>query len=378
MQSPLLSILVPVYNVSPYIERCLDSLIGQTYRNIEIICVDDGSTDDSFEILREYEKKDSRVKIIHKENGGLVSARKAALEMAEGMYVGYVDSDDWIEENMYAVLMHYIIDNNVDIVCSGHYRDYPSHRIKKEPKLRNGVYSIEQIVNEGFISTINFTQMNISPNLVDKLFKKEILYNNQMAVPEGISDGEDVACTWPTILNCRTIGIINDCMYHYCLRDDSISFTTRNESYEILFDYLEKRIESNNYAEQMRHQMKMLKYVYLMYGNPEMLIKWENGILIPFGKIKENSRVIIYGSGRFGKQLNLILCKGTNLEVLGQVDKYRKDECLLDLDILTKNDYDAILIGILNPDVIDEVRSYLLGLNIPDEKIMSIELNLVE
>ena len=104
MAKPLVSVLIPVYNVEKYLERCLDSILKQTLTKIEIICVNDGSTDNSLSILKEYQKKDSRIIIVNKENGGLPSARNAGLDRAEGKYVGFVDSDDYIEPNMFQKL----------------------------------------------------------------------------------------------------------------------------------------------------------------------------------------------------------------------------------------------------------------------------------
>ena len=101
----MLSVIIPVYNTEAYLKRCLDSVLGQTYKNIEVICVNDGSTDNSLQILKDYEKKDKRVLVIDKENGGVVSARKAGIKAASGEYCTYVDSDDWIEPNMYESIL---------------------------------------------------------------------------------------------------------------------------------------------------------------------------------------------------------------------------------------------------------------------------------
>ena len=99
MENPIISVIVPVYKVENYIRRCLDSLVAQTYRHLEILLVDDGSPDSSGAICEEYAEKDSRIKVIHKENGGLSSARNAALDVATGDYIAFVDSDDWIDLN---------------------------------------------------------------------------------------------------------------------------------------------------------------------------------------------------------------------------------------------------------------------------------------
>ena len=104
-KEPLLSVVVPVYNVEPYLERCIQSILNQTYKNLEVILVDDGSTDKSGSVCDEYVLQDDRVKVIHKKNGGLVSARKAGAAIATGSYITAVDSDDWIESNMFEEMM---------------------------------------------------------------------------------------------------------------------------------------------------------------------------------------------------------------------------------------------------------------------------------
>src|SRR5665647_2657921 len=104
MHNPLISIIVPIYKVENYIRNCVDSILNQTYKNLEVILVDDGSTDNCGNICDEYSLKDNRIKTIHKKNGGLSSARNAGLDVAKGEYIGFIDSDDWIEKDMYESL----------------------------------------------------------------------------------------------------------------------------------------------------------------------------------------------------------------------------------------------------------------------------------
>ena len=113
-KNPLISVLVPVYNIERYIGLCLESIICQTYINLEVIVVDDGSTDRSGEICDLYAKKDSRIRVIHKQNGGLVSARKTAMKLAAGDYIGYVDGDDWIGEGFYSALLPSLQQTNIE------------------------------------------------------------------------------------------------------------------------------------------------------------------------------------------------------------------------------------------------------------------------
>ena len=169
----LLSVIVPIYNVESYLPRCLKSIINQTYRNLEIICVDDGSTDNSGVIAEEYAKRDKRIKVIHKENGGLVSARKAGVLNASGEYLTYVDSDDWIEQTMYEDLLFLAKKEDADIVTSGDIRDYGTYNVEEPEYVQPGVYRDEKILKlkSEMISTKFFFRKNISTHVVDKIFK---------------------------------------------------------------------------------------------------------------------------------------------------------------------------------------------------------------
>ena len=114
-----LSIIVPIYEVGEYLNECIQSIVKQNYSNLEVILVDDGSKDNSPALCDNWASKDSRIKVIHKPNNGLVSARKAGLEIATGDYIGYVDGDDWIEEDMYTNMMNVVNHQEVDMVISG-------------------------------------------------------------------------------------------------------------------------------------------------------------------------------------------------------------------------------------------------------------------
>jgi len=129
MNNPKISIIVPIYNVEKYLPCCMDSLLNQTLTDIEIILVDDGSPDDCGKICDEYATKDSRVKVIHKKNGGLSDARNIGIDIAIGEYFSFVDSDDWIDINMYETLYNNLVDNNADIACCAFYKSYKHRNI---------------------------------------------------------------------------------------------------------------------------------------------------------------------------------------------------------------------------------------------------------
>lgn len=120
---PLISIIVPVYNVQEYLERCVVSLLHQTYHNLEIILIDDGSTDDSPKLCKELQNRDARIKFVSQINQGIGAVRNLGLSMAHGEYVGFVDSDDWVDEDMYESLLKLMLERNADVVCCAHYRE---------------------------------------------------------------------------------------------------------------------------------------------------------------------------------------------------------------------------------------------------------------
>ena len=128
-ETPLISIIIPVYKVEPYLRKCLDSVVQQTYRNLEIILVDDGSPDSCGAICDEYATKDERITVIHQENKGLSAARNAGLDIATGDYIQFVDSDDWIEPDALATVLSIAEDHHVDIVCFGFNKHLPSGEI---------------------------------------------------------------------------------------------------------------------------------------------------------------------------------------------------------------------------------------------------------
>lgn len=129
-QEPLISVIVPVYNVEPYLKRCLSSILAQTYRNLEIICVNDGSTDNSLDILNEFAEKDSRIKVLSQANSGVSTARNAGIDQAHGEYITFVDSDDTVQESMYTTLMALFDEEEIDIVHCGYRRVDPDGSIK--------------------------------------------------------------------------------------------------------------------------------------------------------------------------------------------------------------------------------------------------------
>jgi len=213
--NPLISLIVPVYNISKYLERRINSIIEQSYKNIEIILVDDGSTDNSGQLCDAYKEKDNRIKVLHATNNGLSSARNAGLSIIKGDYVGFVDGDDFIDKYMYETLVKAILDHDADIVQTGFYHTDEHGNIVDTVTFKEASYSALDEMLKAF-----FVEKNIHVGVWTKLYKSELFKNIRFL------DGyvfEDFAIL-PNILNeCKKFIIISGAFYNYTSNPDSIS-----------------------------------------------------------------------------------------------------------------------------------------------------------
>ena len=185
---PAISVIVPIYNVEKYLPQCLDSIIRQTFSNIEIICVNDGSTDNSSEILADYAQKDSRIKIVDKKNGGLSSARNAGMKVATGEFISFIDSDDWIDETMLEKLYNNIVFLDTDIsICAVHQFDEEKQQLDDTNAYFTLGYFDKSFDNKVFsyIDAKDFL-MNVCVMAWNKLYRKSFLDECQAEFPDGL------------------------------------------------------------------------------------------------------------------------------------------------------------------------------------------------
>lgn len=212
----LLSVIVPVYNVEAYLVKCVDSILNQTYKNLEVILVNDGSTDTSGSLCDALARKDSRIRVIHKENGGLSSARNAGMDAAAGEYITFVDSDDWIEADAYEHLMGLMQQYRVQLVCGGNF-DVDGATGKRTlgvcPKKE------ELVTAEEFVGKM-FLWQGCDSSVCDKIFHRTLLENFRF--PEG-QVSEDVAITYKIVLGAERAVLSEKPFYNYYHRVGSIS-----------------------------------------------------------------------------------------------------------------------------------------------------------
>lgn len=221
MEQDLISIIVPVYNVQEYLKNCINSILNQSYKNIEIILVDDGSTDESSSICDLYVTKDNRIKVIHKENGGLSDARNMGIKSARGKYITFVDSDDYLDENYVKVLYILITENNSDIACS---------RMKKTDSLNDKIINKNEKINiYNSIDAIKeiLYQRNIDNSAPSKLFKKDLFEN--ILFPVGYAF-EDLDTMYKLFLQANKIVSTTNNYYLYYQRQGSILHTVKDKT----------------------------------------------------------------------------------------------------------------------------------------------------
>lgn len=212
----LISVIIPVYNVEKYLRKCLESVCSQTYTNLEIIVVDDGSTDSSGEICDEYAERDSRIVVIHKSNGGLADARNAGLDIATGQYIGFVDSDDWIECDMYEVLYTFCEKNELDLIAAR----YIEEREEQENSVAyTGVFKIFSNYEMLRINVCGDKEYLITNSVWDRLYRRRLI--EDMRFPVG-KCYEDTCYTAEVFLKAERCGYLDSGLYHYRIRNDSI------------------------------------------------------------------------------------------------------------------------------------------------------------
>lgn len=221
-----LSIIVPVYNGEKSLPRCLDSIIKQDYKDLEIIVVDDGSKDKSFEVMNEYAKKDERIVVIHKENGGVSSTRNKALDLAKGEYIQFIDVDDWLPFDASKSLIRSMEDNNVELVVGDFYRVIDDKTAKKGSYKKGGVISRNEYADKMMLSPADFYY----GVLWNKLYKKSIIDTYHIRMDENIDYCEDVIFNLEYLLYVKNIFILKSPVYYYHLSEGSLVTQSLNIS----------------------------------------------------------------------------------------------------------------------------------------------------
>ena len=371
----MISIIVPVYNAGLYLNKCVDSILGQSYQNLQIILVDDGSSDESGMLCDAYSRSDRRVTVIHKANGGPVSARKAGVEASDGEFIGFVDADDWIERDYFEKMAEAQQKTGADIVVSNHYHEIGQDSKKVCSNITTGLYVCKQILPR-LLYAGRFFEYGLQPHLVTKLFRREIVQKAQGCVNDGIVAGDYAAVFYPAVLEAGVIYVSDLCGYHYVQRLNSITKReTANEKVRcgLLLEHLERVFRSRDVWDVMEPQLAQYKkYLMLM----RRMSEFDEKVLLPYGGIPKNSRVILYGAGVLGQKMHQYLSEVEGMSIILWADKNYRDYRENGMDVSRPEDiakvwnYDYILIANTVERTADSIRQYLKELGAADEKIL--------
>ncbi len=214
---PYLSIIIPIYNSEKYLEKCIRSVLEQRFRDYELILVDNGSTDHSLNICRFYAKKDSRIRVICKKHGEVMSARKAGLRFSHGEYISFVDSDDWMEAGFYDILSDPARYEHADIILMTGYQEDSGEKIKK---VRTGLRKQGIFQKRDIIRLL--VQGAVIPCMWLKIFKSRLIKENIEFVEDYVFRGEDMLCSYACLLDARTVFVQNNSLYHYVQHESSL------------------------------------------------------------------------------------------------------------------------------------------------------------
>lgn len=399
------SVIIPVYNGEQYLKKCIESVLNQTYTALDIIIINDGSTDHTTEICREYGKKDQRIRFIDKENGGVTSARKAGLNVASGKYTLFVDADDWIPENAVERLVEIAEEQGADFVSCGFMQVEENSEEEHYASLEAGVYELQG--NKSFFEKMFYKgaleEWGIWPTLWGKLFLTEMVRKSITNLDQRIFYGEDAATVFETVLQTRKVVILREALYYYRYMNATSVSGRRNKLlldnmyylYEYLYhifaehecaDILLKQLK-NYMISLMNHAGKLLfdipynlqqsewleiqigqwqkKYYDFIYARREM---WA----LPLYELETARQIILYGTGDVAKDFKKQLSVLSERELIAWIDSAepQKEQQKQLHAIITERTYDTVIMAAPTEEVYMEGKKTLTGAGIDEKYII--------
>lgn len=398
----LVSIIVPIFKVERYLQQCIDSICSQTYAQLEILLIDDGSPDRCGKICDSNAMKDSRIKVVHKENGGLSSARNVGIDLARGEYIAFVDADDTIHPKFIEILVELCRQYDCDIAqCDYLVVTEGSVKLPLNPKQSICLYNNRQVIHE-LSSGNNNVKYSIACN---KLYKNKLFDNLRYPLSR---IHEDEFTTYLLLWKAKKIVVTNQYLYYYFRRVTSITGKQFSIKRLDALDALRERLDflkKNNFREEYVDTLKTMlylidKYCKLLKSIAECeniykkLLKEKDRIIEQFpgvlekkneqilsdDQIKQNceypvkSKVVIYGAGNWGKQFYQWINKTRQGVVVGWVDNrwyaFQDTEYPVSpIDSVLKIEFDYILVAIKNRTVQKEIFENLVFWGVPEKKI---------
>lgn len=264
------SIIIPVYNAEKYVEKCINSVANQTFTDIEIIVIDDGSTDNSLKIIKEMSLKDERIKIISQANSGQVIARNTGIVNSSGKYIGFVDADDYIEEDLFRTVYNVIIEYESDIIMFDSVRHLSDGMLKDmRMKYDSGLYDkakLKKNVYPNMLYSKPFYNFGCYPCLWNKVFKKEIIMQANADVPTDIRNGEDACASYKAMLMANSMYYLKNYVgYHYNTNEESVTQKGNHSTVDSVIHLTDYMCQDNIYMSEPIMHLQVMYYGALMY-----------------------------------------------------------------------------------------------------------------
>lgn len=382
MNTVKISVIVPIYGIEKYLPKCIDSLLQQSFSDFELILVDDGSPDNCPSICDDYAKIDTRIKVIHKKNGGILTARKEGLKNAAGKYIAFVDGDDWVDIFYLDTLFKLAEANDSDLVVTGHFREFDGKIETIKPKTA-GIYDEDQLISSIIPNAIyngNFCEHGISTYVWNKLFKRELLSKILFDVPIEIIMGEDAAITYSYLAISKSLVISRIPLYYYRQRHDSIVKSIENPKMEyyrlgLLMNFLKLKLSHVLDEHTLNKQITYYLYSQILVRSGGLIENSSGNIFFnPFLKVKKNSKVVVYSSGSFGQHILSTNVRANFFQIIKWIDVDFHDlniggNSVQPISSITNTEFDFLIIGTVNPYNYESIKVELGLMGIDEGKI---------
>lgn len=377
----MLTIIITVYNKEKYLRRCLDSVCSQTFENLDIILVDDGSEDGGGLICDEYANNDNRIRVIHQRNMGMLRARYNGLLECNSQYVTFVDADDWIDLNAYEPFRQYMIDG-VDVIIFGKIREKENgEKIFPISNFKYKKYGKKEIIDEIYPSLIwDFEKRNIgmTQSLCDKIIKRDFLVRSyELTKYMGkINFGEDSLILYPLMQWIDSLMITKDCPYHYRQIPNEVpSYISDDNFYDKLYIWYKYLMKNVNI---IPHATKQIEYLYVYFSESRKQyykdVTASEEFIFPFNRVPFGCKIVLWGGGSVGRAYYEQIRRINYCYVVAWVDKAYKSypESIIESTDKVSNelDFDYIIIALLSQVAENDIYRELERRNVAKEKII--------
>lgn len=380
--NPKVSVIVPVYNITSYIQECVTSIQKQTYRNIEIILIDDGSTDGSGELCEKLAKKDGRIQVIRQENKGVVSARNRGIKASSGIYISFIDGDDWIEPDMIEVLLNQI--GEADLITTKVCRELTSGKwIEECDKFPEGLYSGEKlsiILDKMIYDFENECVQPLIPGMCNKLYASDLVKKVYRTLDTNITYEEDAVFTYKCLLQCSSIVVSHQSFYHYQYRKGSaIHSVTPHMLMDInrVYFVLKRDFEEHKRRDQLLLQLqRWIMYMSCRAINDFMGFDPRISITEYIANLSylEDKSLILYGAGKAGQDTYAQMSQYGYHVVLWADRNYQtyqeKGMPVVSPDEIFHTEYDLIFIAVGDETLAESIKKDLVRRGIPEEVLI--------